>query len=69
MFVFEPTFNTLEFKKDRRTDYVLSWKSNGVYTSQLKTLFTAFLHCIKLSGYKTGIKFDKDFLAVEQTIT
>ena len=27
---------------------------------------TAFLHCIKLSGYKIGIKFDKDPLAVEQ---
>ena len=49
-------------------DYVLSWKSNGVYNSKLKRLCTAFLHSIKLSGYKIGIKFHKDPLAVEQFI-
>ena len=49
-----------------RIDYVLSSKSNGVYNSKLKPLYTAFLHSIKLSGYKMGIKFDKDPLAVEQ---
>ena len=34
--------------------------------SKLKPLYTAFLHCIKLSAYKLGIKFDKDPLVVEQ---
>ena len=29
-------------------------------------ILTAFLHSIKLSGYKMGIKFDKDPLALEQ---
>ena len=29
-------------------------------------LYTAFLHSIKLSWYRIGIKFDKDPLAVEQ---
>ena len=29
-------------------------------------LYTAFLHSIKVSGYRMGIKFDKDSLAVEQ---
>ena len=65
-FVYQPTLDTLELKKDKGTDYVLSWKSNGVYNSKLKPLYTAFLHSIKLSGYKMGIKFDKDPLAVEQ---
>ena len=55
-----------ELKKDKRTNYVLSWKSNGVYNSKLKSLYTAFLHTIKLSGYKMEIQFDKDPLAVEQ---
>ena len=32
----------------------------------LKSLCAAFLNSIKLSGYKMGIKFDKDLLAVEQ---
>ena len=50
----------------KKRHYVLSWKSNGVYNSNLKPLYTAFLHSIKLFGYKMGIEFDKDPLAVEQ---
>ena len=38
----------------------------GGYNSKLKALYTAFFQSIKLSGYKMGIKFDKDSLAVEQ---
>ena len=38
----------------------------SVCDSKLKSLYTAFLHNIKRSGYRTGIKFDKDALAVEQ---
>ena len=52
-------------KKDKGTDYVLNWKSKGVYNSKLKPLYTTFLHSIKLSGYKIRNKFDKDPLAVE----
>ena len=47
-FVYQPTFDTLELKKDKGTDYVLSWKSKGVYNSKLKPFYTAFLHSIKL---------------------
>ena len=65
-FLYEPTPATLELKKDKGTDCVFSWKSNGVYNSKLMPLYTAFLHSTKLSGYKMGIKFDKDPLAVEQ---
>ena len=65
-FVYQPTLDTLEIKKDKGTDYVLSWKSKGLYSSKLKPLYTAFLHSIKLSGHKMGVKFDKDPLAVEQ---
>ena len=38
----------------------------GVYTSKLKSLCTAFLNSIKLSGYRIGIKFDKERLVSEQ---
>ena len=65
-FVYQPTLDTLDLKKDKGTDYIFSWKSKGVYTSKLKPLFTDFLLSIKLSGYRMGIKFDKDPLAVEQ---
>ena len=66
MFVYQPTADTLELKKIQSTDYVLCWKSKGVHISSLKPLYTASLHSIKHSGYRTGIKFDKDPLAAEQ---
>ena len=65
-FVYQQTLDTFEIKIDKGIDYVLSWKSNGVYNSKLKPLYTDFLHSIKLTGYKMGIKFDKGSLAVEQ---
>ena len=65
-FVYQPRLDTLELNKDKGTDYVLSWNSKRVYNSKRKRFYTAFLHSVKFSGYKTGIKFDKDPLAVEQ---
>ena len=55
-----PTLDTLELKKDKYTDYVLRWKSKRLYNSKRKHLYTPFLHSIKLSKYRVGIKFDKD---------
>ena len=49
-FVYQPTLDTLELKKDQGTDYVLCWKSKGVYNAKLNPLYTAFLHIINLSG-------------------
>ena len=68
-FACQPTLDVLELKKEKGTDYVLSWKSKGVSNSKLKPLYTAFLNIIKLSGYRIGIKFDKDPLAVEKKTT
>ena len=48
-FVYQPTLDTLEFKKG--TGYVFRWKSNGVCNSKLRSFYTAFLNRIKLSGY------------------
>ena len=42
---------------------LIHWKSNN---SKLKSLYTAFLHSIKLPGYRMGIKFDRDPFAVGQ---
>ena len=58
--------NTLELKKDKDTDYVLSWKSRQSYTSKVKPLYPAFFHGIELYGYKVGLIFDENPLAVEQ---
>ena len=64
-FVYPATLDTLELNKDKGTDYVFSWKLNGVLISKLKPLHTTFLNSIKLE-YRIEIKFDKDPLAVEQ---
>ena len=64
--VYQPTLDILELKKDKCTDYGLSWKWKGVYNSKLESLYTAFLHNTKLSGHGMAIKFDKDHLAVER---
>ena len=34
IFAYQPTFNMLELKEDKFTDYVIDWKSKGVYTSK-----------------------------------
>ena len=64
MFVYQSTLDTLELKKDKSTDYVVSWKTKGAFTSKLKPLYTAFLDSIKFSEYKVGLKFDRDPLAL-----
>ena len=48
------------------TDCILDWKSEGSYTSKLKPLYNVFVHSIKLSGCRMGIKFHRDPLALEQ---
>ena len=40
-------------------------ETKGIYNYELKSLYTAFLNSIKFFEYRTGIKFDKDPLAVE----
>ena len=56
-FVYQPTLDTLESKKKKKgkgNDYVLSWKSEGVFNSKLKPLYTALLNSIILSDYRIG---------------
>ena len=49
IFVYQPILDTLELKREKGTDYVLSWKSKGLFNSKLKPLYNAFLQSIKLS--------------------
>ena len=65
-YVYQPTLDTLELKKDKSADYVVSWKSKGVHTYKHKPLYTAFLQSVKSFGYRVGIQFDNGILAVEQ---
>ena len=65
-FVYQPTLDFLGLKNDKSEGHVLNWKSKRVSNSKFESLYTAFLHSIKLSEYRMGIKFDKGLLAVEQ---
>ena len=47
MFIYNPAFNTLELKGDKRADYVIGWKSKRVCNFKLIPLYTVFLHNIK----------------------
>ena len=64
-FVYQPALDTLQLKKDKGTDYVLSCKSKGVFNSKLKLLYTAFLQRTKLFEHRIRIKFDNGPLSVE----
>ena len=57
---------TLDLKEEKGTDSVLIWESKGANTFKFKPLYNAFFHSIRHSGYKVGIKLDKDPLAVKQ---
>ena len=39
MFIYQPAFDTPDLKKEKGIDYVISWKSKGVYTFKLTPLF------------------------------
>ena len=62
-FFYQIALDVLELKIDKSTDYILTWKSNGVYNSKRKPLCTTT--SIKLSKYTMGIWFDKDHLGVK----
>ena len=47
IFVYQPTLNALGLKKDKDTEYIVSWKSKGVYNSKLTSLHGAFLPNLK----------------------
>ena len=66
MFVYQPTFNMLELKIDKDTEYVISWKSKGMYNSKLIALHGTFLPNVKYFRNKIGIQFNSTPLVIEQ---
>ena len=60
MFVYQSTFNMVELKKDKGTDYIISWKSEGLFESKLFPLHGTFLPNTKYFGYKIGMRFNNN---------
>ena len=52
IFVYQPRIDTLDLKKGKGINYVLSWKSKGVFSSRLIPLYIAFLHNIHFPDIK-----------------
>ena len=63
---YQPILVTLELKKRQRCWLYSLLEIKRIYHSNLKPLYTAFLHSIKCSEYRIRMKFGKDSLAVEQ---
>ena len=66
MYVKQPALDMLELKEDKSTDYVIGWKSDGLFKSKLLSLHGAFLPIIKYTGYKIGIQFNNPSLVIYQ---
>ena len=64
MFVHQPTFNVLELKTDKYTEYILGWKSKGLYNSKPIAWHTAFLPNVNYFGNKIGIQFNNTPLVI-----
>ena len=64
MFVYQLTFNMLELKKDKGTEYIISYKSKGVYNSKFIALHQAFLPKVKYfrNNIKIGIQFNSTII-------
>ena len=66
MFACQPTFNVLELKNDKPTEYIISWKLKRLYKSKLIALHGAFLPNIKYFKNKIGIQFNSAPLVIER---
>ena len=52
--------------EDKGIDYLISLKLKSLYNSFFSPQHTAFLHNIKVFGYKMGTNFYENALDVEQ---
>ena len=72
MFVYEPTFNVLELKIDKGTEYIIGCKSKDVYNSKLGVynskiaLHGASFVNVKYFRTKMGIQLNNTPLVIEQ---
>ena len=61
MFAYQPSV-----KIDKGIEYVIGWKSKGLYNSKLIALHSAFLPDVKHFGNKIEMQFNNTPLVTEQ---
>ena len=64
MFVYQPTLSMLELKEDN-IEYIIAWKSKGLFKSNLKPILNPLPPTIKQFGYKVAIPLVNNSLIVE----
>ena len=64
--VSQPTLSTLQLKNDKRTEYVIGWKSKDLFQSKHLPLSSTYLPNIKHFGHKIGIQLNNTPLVVGQ---
>ena len=68
MFVYQPTFSTLDLKEHKGTEYIIAWKSKKLFKFRLDQLYNAFMPYIKRFGYRIGIRFNNSTLVAEEKL-
>ena len=66
VFVYQPTFDVLELKTEKGTEYIIGWKAKGLYSSKLIALLVAFLSNVKYFGIKIEIQFNTPLVAEQK---
>ena len=66
MFIYQPLVNMLELIKNKSTDYVIDWKSEGLLKSKILPLHDAFLSKTKYFRCKIGMQFNNNSLVLKQ---
>ena len=64
MFVYQPTLSMLELKEDN-IEYIIAWKSKGLFKSNLKPILNPLPPTIKQFRYKVAIPLVNNSLIVE----
>ena len=59
IFVYHTRIITIELKEDNDTNYIISWKSKGLYNSKSTPSDTAFLHKVKHFRYEMEKRIQK----------
>ena len=66
MFLYQPTFNVLELKNDKCSEYIISWHSKGICHSKLIAFYGAFLPNVKYFRNKIRIQCNSTPLVIEK---
>ena len=65
MFVYQTTFTTNKYH-NTRTEYIISWRSKGLYTTKLAPINTDILHNIVYFNRKIALKLNSTPLILDR---